>query len=126
MFCSYHLSGAERKAKRAEALVREAGTISVQVLNELASVARRKTGMAWGDVRALSATLCSLFEVVPLDAEIHAPGLRLSERHGFSAYDGMIVAAALMAGREVLRSEDMHAVLRIEDRLIIRDPFSRK
>jgi len=43
----YNLSGDEEKAQRAEALVRSGGAISVQVLNELANVARRKFGLEW-------------------------------------------------------------------------------
>lgn len=120
----YQLSGDEKKAKRAEVLVREGGTISVQVLNELANVARRKIGMAWSEIRAFTGTLHSLLEVVPLHAGIHAHGLRICERHGLSVHDGMILAAALEAGCDVVWSEDMHAGLQVEDRLTIRNPFA--
>jgi predicted nucleic acid-binding protein len=41
----YLLSGDASKADRAEALVAAGGIISVQVLNEFASVASRKLGM---------------------------------------------------------------------------------
>ena len=43
----------ERTAK-AEALVANGGTVSVQVLNEFASVSRRKLGMSWGRDRRRS------------------------------------------------------------------------
>jgi len=119
----YQLSNDPDKAERAEALVREGGTISVQVLNELANVARRKIGLAWTEVQALTETLRALLNVVPLDADMHAHGLRLCERNGFSVYDGMIVAAALSAGCDTLWSEDMHAGLKVEGRLTIRNPF---
>ncbi|SNS30820.1 PIN domain-containing protein [Sphingopyxis indica] len=119
----YQLSNDLGKAERAEALVREGGTISVQVLNELANVARRKIGLAWTEVQALTETLRALLNVVPLDADMHAHGLRLCERNGFSVYDGMIVAAALSAGCDTLWSEDMHAGLKVEGRLTIRNPF---
>ena len=36
------------KADRAQELVAEGGTISVQVLNEIANVSRRKMGLSWG------------------------------------------------------------------------------
>ena len=119
----YQLSNDPGKAERAEALVREGGTISVQVLNELANVARRKIGLAWTEVQALTETLRALLNVVPLDADMHAHGLRLCERNGFSVYDGMIVAAALSAGCDTLWSEDMHAGLKVEGSLTIRNPF---
>ena len=35
----------------------------------------------------------------------------------------MIVAAALLAGADILYSEDMHDGLLVEDRLRIRNPF---
>ncbi len=119
----YQLSNNPDKAERAEALVREGGTISVQVLNELANVARRKIGLAWTEVHALTETLRALLNVMPLDADMHAHGLRLCERNGFSVYDGMIVAAALSAGCDTLWSEDMHAGLKVEGLLTIRNPF---
>ena len=119
----YQLSNDPGKAERAEALVREGGTISVQVLNELANVARRKIGLAWAEVQALTETLRALLNVVPLDADMHAHGLWLCERNGFSVYDGMIVAAALSAGCDTLWSEDMHAGLKVEGLLTIRNPF---
>ena len=41
----YMASGDPLKAERAEKIIADGGTISVQVLNELANVARRKTRM---------------------------------------------------------------------------------
>lgn len=119
----YQLSNESEKAERAEVLIREGGVISVQVLNEIASVARRKMGMEWQEVRALSETLRALFTVIPLDQEIHVQGLRLCKHYGFSVYDGMIVAAAIAAGCDLLWSEDMHDGLRVEDQLTISNPF---
>lgn len=119
----YHLSNDAAKAGRAEALIREGGTVSVQVLNELANVARRRMGIQWPELRTITDTVCALLHVVPLDTTIHARGLRLCERYGFSVYDGMIVAAALEAGCGVLWSEDMHDELCVEGSLTIRNPF---
>ena len=39
------------RSHRAEELIAEGGRVSVQVLNEFAAVARRKTNMAWGEVQ---------------------------------------------------------------------------
>jgi len=58
-----------------------------------------------------------------LTAETHDLGLRLAERYGFSVYDAMIVAAALLAGCGILYSEDMQHGQRIEDRLTLCNPF---
>ena len=45
-------SGDLPKADRAETIISSGGTISVQVLNELANVARRKMRLSWHDTRA--------------------------------------------------------------------------
>lgn len=120
----YQFSDETEKSERAEALVREGGVISIQVLNEIASVARRKMGMSWREVRALSETLRALLKVIPLDEEIHAYGLSLCERYSISVYDSMIVAAAIASGCERLWSEDMHDGLLVDDRLAISNPFA--
>jgi predicted nucleic acid-binding protein len=60
--------------------------------------------------------------VVPLTLETHERGLELAERYRLQLYDGMIVAAAQLAGCTVLYSEDMHDGLVI-DGLSIRNPY---
>ncbi|HEY5413105.1 MAG TPA: PIN domain-containing protein [Caulobacteraceae bacterium] len=110
------------KAERAETLVAEGGAISVQVLNELANVARRKMRMTWPESRAFLSSLQALLEVHPLTVDTHAAGLALAERYGLSIYDSMIAAAALEAKCEVLWSEDMQHGLRIAG-LSILNPF---
>jgi len=111
------------KADRAERLIGEGGTISVQVLNEVANVARRKMAMSWAETRAFLSMIRALLPVQPLTVELHEAGLALAERHGFSTYDAMIVAAALHADCDTLWSEDMQDGMIIEDRLRIADPF---
>ncbi len=60
--------------------------------------------------------------VVPLTVDTHDRGLALAERYQLSLYDGMIVAAAQLAGCTTLYSEDMHDGLVI-DGLTIRNPY---
>jgi predicted nucleic acid-binding protein len=119
----YQFSADPMKAERAEALLRAGGTISVQVLNELGNVARRKMALGWDEVRLLLDTVRALLDVIPLDVELHTEGMRLCERYGFSVYDGMIVAAALRSGCETLWTEDMQHGLRIGG-LMLRNPFA--
>jgi predicted nucleic acid-binding protein len=121
---AYLMSGDQAKADRAEKLIESGGTISVQVLNELANVARRKTALSWSELRRFLATICSLVDVRPLTRELHEEGLALAERYGLSIYDAMIVAAALSAECETLWSEDMHHGLMVERRLRIINPFA--
>jgi predicted nucleic acid-binding protein len=119
----YIASGDATKADRAEAAIAAGGAISVQVLNELANVARRKMRMSWDDTHALLTTLRGLLTVHPLTLDIHETGLTLAERYGFSIYDAMIAAAAIHAGCDTLWSEDMQHGMAIDEGLRIVNPF---
>ncbi len=119
----YLASGDAAKADRAEAAVAAGGAISVQVLNELANVARRKMQMSWADTHGLLALLRGLLTVHPLTVETHETGLELSERYGLSTYDAMIAASALHAGCDTLWSEDMQHGMAVGDGLRIVNPF---
>jgi predicted nucleic acid-binding protein len=121
----YIASGDAAKADRAEAAVAAGGAISVQVLNELANVARRKMRMSWDETHALLTTLRGLLTVHPLTLEIHETGLTLAERYGFSIYDAMIAAAAIHAGCDTLWSEDMQHGMALDEGLRIVNPFRK-
>lgn len=114
----------ERTAK-AEALVAIGGVISVQVLNELASVSRRKLGMSWqeiGEALAAIRVLCSC--PLPLTIETHDAGVRIAAKYGFQFYDALIAAAALDAECTTLYSEDFQDGQVIEGSLTVRNPFA--
>ena len=119
----YLLSADAKKADRAEALVRQGGAISVQVLNEAATVARRKLAMDGRETRAFLGTLRALLAVAPLTAETHALGLDFAERYKLSIHDAMIAAAATLAGCARRRSQDMQDGMKIGDKLRVANPF---
>lgn len=119
----YLASSDAAKADRAEKVLESGGMVSVQVLNEIANVARRKMGLSWPETRQLLATMRSVLTVNPLTVEIHEAGLRIAELHKLSVYDAMILAAALDADCDTLWSEDMQDGAIIADRLRIRNPF---
>jgi predicted nucleic acid-binding protein len=111
------------KASASENVIRGGGVISVQVLNEFANAGRRKLGWGWAVIREILGEYRTNFTVVPLTLETHERGLGLAERYQLNVYDGMIVAAAQLAGCKVLYSEDMHDGLVI-DGLTIRNPYA--
>jgi predicted nucleic acid-binding protein len=119
----YLASSDAAKADRAEATITAGGAISVQVLNELANVARRKMQMSWTDTHAFLDMLRSLLTVHPLTLETHETGLALAERYGLSTYDAMIAASAILAGCDTLWSEDMQHGMTFKDGLRIVNPF---
>jgi predicted nucleic acid-binding protein len=113
------------KADRVRVLLASGGTISVQVLNEIAHVALRKFKMSWADTKSFLSTINDLLTVEPLTADTHATGLRLAERYGFAIYDSTIVAAALAADCGTLWSEDMQDGMLVDHRLRIVNPFRK-
>jgi predicted nucleic acid-binding protein len=121
----YVAAGNSAKAKRAERIIAAGGIISVQVLNELANVARRKMQLSWAETGAFLSLIRGLLPVHPITVEIHETGLAMAERHGLSIYDAMIVASALHADCDRLWTEDMQHGMKIEGRLTIASPFRR-
>jgi len=120
----YLLSADTAKADEAETLLMTGGVVSVQVLNEVAHVMRRKLAMPWQAVADVLAAVREQCPVVPLTVELHDEGRRLAERYGFSVYDAMIVAAAQIAECNVVYSEDMQDGLVVERTLRIVNPFA--
>jgi predicted nucleic acid-binding protein len=119
----YIASGDAAKADRSEAAIAAGGAISVQVLNELTNVARRKMQMSWADTHAFLNLLRGLLTVHAVTVETHETGLKLAERYGFSTYDAMIAASALHAGCDTLWSEDMQHGMTLAEGLRIVNPF---
>lgn len=117
--------GADPRTEIARDLLRDGGVISVHVLNEFASVARRKLRMTWQEVsESLSAVRLLCADPRPLTVAPHEAALNLSVRYGYDIYDSLVIASALEAGCEILYSEDMQNDQQIRD-LTIRNPFSR-
>jgi predicted nucleic acid-binding protein len=111
------------KASRAEAIIHEGGAISVQVLNEIANVARRKMKLSWRETRDFLSSLRELLTVHPVTVDTHDLGLALAERHQLGIYDALIAASALLAECDRLWSEDMQDGMAIDKRLRIVNPF---
>ncbi len=119
----YLLSENPDKAEQAEAIVQSGGRISVQVLNEIVNVARRKLSMPWEEINELLSLIRYFCSVEPLTVETQERGIRIAGQYKLSTYDAMIVAAALIAGCKILYSEDMKNGLLVDNQLRIRNPF---
>src|SRR5262245_49041341 len=119
----YLASADDVKADQAETVIARGGNISVQVLNELSNVARRKMQMSWPEIHAFLDTLRSLLTVHPLTLQTHEAGLDLAQRYGLSIFDAMIAASALQAGCNTLWSEDMQDGMTLDASLRIVNPF---
>ena len=96
--------------------------VSVQVLNELANVAKRKAGLSSLETADLTKAVAELTRVEPLTLDTHLAGMELSNKFSLSVYDSMIVAAAISARCAILYSEDMQHG-EVIDSVTIRNPF---
>lgn len=120
----YAVLPTDARSATAQGLLAAGGTISVQVLNEFASVAKRKLQRSWPEiVQALADIRLLCPTPLPLTAATHGAALGLADRHGFSFYDALIVASALEGGCTTLLTEDMQDGLVVAGRLTLRNPF---
>jgi predicted nucleic acid-binding protein len=120
----YGIAQDDARTVRAASLLRQGGTISVQVLNEFTNVARRKLQRSWPEIIEALGALHVLFPAPkPIGLGTHEAAIRIAQRDGVAFYDALIIASALDAGCSVLWSEDMQNGRVIEGRLTIRNPF---
>ena len=111
------------KQQIARERLRAGGTISVQVLNEFASVMTKKMRQPWGEVeRFLSVIRVRFPTAAPLTSETHAAAVALARDHSLAFYDALILAAAIEAGCERLYSEDFQDGRRFGDLTVV-NPF---
>lgn len=121
----YIVGQKDERTATAESLVANGGVVSIQVLNELASVSYRKLRMSWPDIsEALHAIRVLCPDPIPLTTDTHDAALRIAAKYGFAFYDALIAAAALEAECTVLYSEDLQDGQVIEERLTVRNPFA--
>ena len=120
----YVVGQEDKRTPTAEALLAGGGIISVQVLNELANVSRKKLRMSWEEIdEALAAIRVLCPSPVPLTIDTHDAGRRIAAKYGFSMFDGLIAASALEAECDTLYSEDLQDGQVIEGRVAVRNPF---
>ncbi len=120
----YLLGDDPHKADQAESVVRGGSIVSVQVLNEMTNIMHRKLAMSWSEIDEVIGIVQSLCKIEPLKLDTHNLGRFIARRYGFSVYDSMIVASALIAGCETLYTEDMQHNQVLERQLRICNPFA--
>lgn len=113
----------ESKTPRTDECLNRPTVISVQVLNELTDVLRKKAKFPWEQVREALSLVQVGAKVENVVYEDHAVGLEVAERYQLALFDSIIVATALRSGCGVLLSEDMHHGLEIDGKLVISNPF---
>jgi predicted nucleic acid-binding protein len=119
----YAVLSDDPRCPAAERLLAAGGTISVQVLNEFAKVARGKLKWTWLDIEATLALVRSRSgRVRDISVATQEAALALARDHSLAFYDALIVAAALEAGCDTLFTEDMQHGRKFGDLTIV-NPF---
>lgn len=111
-----------RKAEIADALVRRGATVSVQILNEFVSVARRKHSLEWSVILSVLEDVRRTCKVMPVTLEVHDLALDIAIENGINIYDALIVSAAQLAHCTVLVTEDLNNGQHIGG-IFIHNPF---
>jgi predicted nucleic acid-binding protein len=119
----YLLAADATKANRAEEVLSGGGRISVQVLNESATVALRKFEMSFAETREVLDVVRSMCAVAPLTVQTHDCGVAIWERYCFAICDSVIIASALLADCRILLSGDLQHGETIDGMLTIHNPF---
>ena len=98
--------------------------LSTQVLQELYVTLTRKKQLGAADALEVVTTFAQE-RIVPASADLALRGLALSQQRQLSAWDALIVQAALQAGCATLYSEDFQTGARFDD-LVVVNPFVLK
>jgi predicted nucleic acid-binding protein len=113
----------DERAERARSLL-DGNVVGVQCLNEFINVALKKLRLSWSAIAFALDRIERLCEIEPtIDLALHRTGMGLAQRYRVTIYDGLILAAALRAGCDILWSEDMQDGLVVEKALTVRNPF---
>jgi predicted nucleic acid-binding protein len=121
----YALAENDPRSAKAEELLAAGGILSVQVLNEFTSVARKKLSLSWAEVaEAIDAFLVLCPSPLPITMKLHKAAREIAEKRGYDIYDALIIAAALEAECSILYSEDFHDGQRINGKVVVRNPFT--
>ena len=97
--------------------------ISTQVLNETINVLKRKFSLSYSQIREAVQELSEGFPIILVSVNTIEMALNLAERYQYSYFDSLILASALEAGCQILYSEDLQDGQRIENQLMIVNPF---
>lgn len=104
----YLLTVDAAKARKAEELLKAKPVISVQVLNEIVAVARRKYKIEWPTIETTLKPVREACEIVPMTEQTHDRATEIAKAAKIGIYDANIIASAEIAGCTVLYTEDLN------------------
>jgi len=97
--------------------------MSAQVLGEIYNVLSRKKLKPIDEIQLIIREQSNSFEIVSVTKEIVLKAFEIINKYKFSYWDSLIISAAVLAGCEILYSEDMHHEQIIESSLKVINPL---
>lgn len=120
----YALDDDPLRSERAEQLLSQRPFTSVQALNEVVNVLRRRRSLEWPAIADVAAQLASLCEVAGQTLDTHRQAVALMSRYSLSWWDALMLAAAIDTTAETFFSEDLQDGMLVQGRLRVRNPFA--
>ena len=96
---------------------------STQVLNEFCSVCLRKLGMSSNGVSQSVSEIVESCELCYIDMAVIQNAIYLNNKYGYTYYDCLVLASAILSDCKYLYSEDMQHNQYIERKLKVINPF---
>jgi len=114
----------QRSARIREIIANQFDAIvaSTQILGELYHVLTRKNLISSPEAKAIILEMITDFPILEIDTAKVLQALDISARYGYSYWDSLIIATALLADCHTLYSEDMQHQQMV-DKLQILNPF---
>jgi predicted nucleic acid-binding protein len=97
--------------------------ISTQVLGELFHVLTRKKFTSETDAVNIVSSLINSFPILPIEPANVMQAMEVKQKYGYSYWDSLVLATALLHNCSILYSEDMHHDQLINATLRIVNPF---
>ncbi len=121
----YCLKFGDPRRNRALDAVKRAPSTSVQALNELVSISRRKLRLSPEEANDAAATLQAILGIIhPLLLIDHQRAHEISKQYRLQWWDSLLLAVALRTGARRFLSEDLQQGQVIDGQLTITNPFS--
>jgi len=99
-------------------------TISTQILGELYHVLTRKNLCTVQEAKEIIFEMVATFPVLEIETATVLQALDINTRYGYSYWDSLVVATALLNDCDSIYSEDMHHTQLIDQKLHLINPLT--
>ncbi len=99
--------------------------ISTQVLNETVNTLKRKFSLDYHQISAVVDELSAQSQIAIVSLDTIRKALDIAQRYKYSYFDSLIIASALEVGCDRLYSEDLQDGQKIDNTLILINPFRK-